>query len=341
MPIRLNTSLITSSSRKRLAIAVATLAAAATSAAGAGEHGENLRGFSGSNQQGFSGSNATVQGFSGSNQQGFSGSNASLRGFSGSNAQGFGGSTNNGRGFSGSNEQGFSGSNASLRGFSGSNAQGFGGSNGSMRGFSRSDQQGFSGSNATLQEFSGSNEQGFSGSNASMRGFSGSNEHGFSGSNSAGRFATGFRLAAMGVVDAVFEDRDSATLTVAGQSFSVAREDVFAFRLGDYVVAGSTAADALAVVYHVGMPYVPGVSAVRVKAPVDSVDTARGSVTAGALLIDYTAHLSVDPNLEPLPGQTVHVAGTQPAPRGALVVNPSGYGISLDRAAATERTDRQ
>jgi hypothetical protein len=245
------------------------------------------------------------------------------------------------RGFSGSNRQGFSGSNASAQGFSGSNEQGFSGSNANMRGFSGSNQQGFSGSNATVQGFSGSNEQGFSGSNASMRGFSGSNEHGFSGSNSATRFATGFRLAAMGAVDAVFEDRDSATLMVAGQSFRVAPEDAFAFRMGDYVVAGSTAADTLAVVYHVGMPYIPGVSAVRVKAPVGSVDAARGSVTAGALLIDYTAYLSVDPNLEPVPGQTVHVAGTQPVPRGALVVNPSGFGISLDLAAATERTDRQ
>jgi len=84
------------------------------------------------------------------------------------------------------------------------------------------------------------------------------------------------------------------------------------------------------------------VSAVRVKAPVGSVDPARGSVTAGELVIDYTPHLSVDPTLAPSAGQTVQVVGTQPVPRGALVVNRSGDGISLVSASvATERTNRQ
>jgi hypothetical protein len=238
------------------------------------------------------------------------------------------------QGFSGNNEQGFSGSNADTQGFSGSNEQGFSGSNADTQGFSGSNEQGFSGSNADTQGFSGSNAQGFSGSNASMRGFSGSNEQGFSGSNTASRFAGAFPLAAMGAVDAVLQDGDSATLTVAGQVFRVAREEAATYRQGDYVVAGSTAVGALAVVYHVGMPYIPGVSAVRLKAPVGSVDVSRGSITAGALVIDYTPHLSVAPTFTPAAGETVQAVGTQPVPRGALVVSPSGYGISIVPASA-------
>jgi hypothetical protein len=94
-------------------------------------------------------------------------------------------------------------------------------------------------------------------------------------------------------------------------------------------------------VYHVGRPYIPGVSAVGVKALVASVDASRGSVTAGALVIDYTPHLSVDPTLAPSAGETVQAVGTQPVARGALVVSPSGYGILLVPAATATRTSRQ
>src|SRR6185436_18299928 len=115
----------------------------------------------------------------------------------------------------------------------------------------------------------------------------------------------------------------------------VSRADFPALGVGDYVVAGTTVLGDSAVVYHVGMPYVAGVSVVRVKSSVDSVDAAKGTVTAGALVIDYTPYLSTDPRLAPVAGETVEAVGTQPAPGGALVVSPSGDGISLAPAAAT------
>ncbi len=297
------------------------------SAARAGEQADSLQGFTGSNQRGFTGSNE--RGFTGSNQRGFTGSNE--RGFTGSNERGFTGS--NQRGFTGSNERGFTGSNQ--RGFTGSNERGFTGSN--ERGFTGSNERGFTGSNE--QGFTGSNQQGFTGSNE--RGFTGSNQRGFTGSNERGThraatsgFGGSFLFAAMGPVDSVSVDSESTSLTVAGQVFSVSQAEASVFRLGDYVVAGATAPGAPAIVYSAGMPYVPGVSTVRVKAPIASVDAGRGTVTAGKLVINYTPHLSNDPTLAPSTGETVQAVGIQPAPGGALIVSPSGDGISLIQASA-------
>jgi hypothetical protein len=255
---------------------------------------------------------------SGSNGRGMSGSNG--RGMSGSNGRGMSGST--GRGMSGSNGRGMSGSNG--RGMSGSNGRGMSGSNG--RGMSGSNGRGMSGSNG--RGMSGSNGRGMSGSNG--RGMSGSNGRGMSGSNgravSGSAFAASYEAAAMGPVDAVLRNGSVATLVVAGQSFAVSPEDASAFSVGDYVVAGAIEADTAALVYHVGVPYVPGVSPVRLKTTVDSVDTATARLTAGGLTIDYSQQLSLEPDFSPAEGETIEVVGVQPSPLGLLVASRAAEG---------------
>jgi hypothetical protein len=254
---------------------------------------------------------------SGSNLDGFSGSN--LDGFSGSNLDGFSGS--NLSGFSGSNLSGFSGSN--LDGFSGSNLSGFSGSN--LDGFSGSNLDGFSGSN--LDGFSGSNLDGFSGSNALSQRSSGSQ----CARNADATFAEGFVVAAMGAIDGIASNQEGAQIVVAGQGFGISVGDVALFQVGDYVVAASPTPETPAIVYHVGLPYVPGVSPVRVKGPVTAVDSAKGALAIASLTLDYTPQLVTAPSLEPQVGDMAQAVGVQPASQGALVLSTCASGLLLDR----------
>jgi hypothetical protein len=86
------------------------------------------------------------------------------------------------------------------------------------------------------------------------------------------------------------------------------------------------------------VPYVAGLSAVRVKATVASVDPSRGMLTAGGLTVDYTAHLSLDPGVAPAVGDVVEISGIQPIAGGMLIVGSSGGGL---RVAPTELTGRR
>ena len=133
-------------------------------------------------------------------------------------------------------------------------------------------------------------------------------------------------------------DGQTATLNLVGQSFIVTSAEASALVVGDYVVAGAAGSGLPGVVYHVGMPYAPGISTVRVKAPVDSVDLTTGRLTAGTLIADYTPHLSVEPSLAPSVGETVEITGTQPVLGGLLVVSSSGDGISLATVTADSET---
>jgi hypothetical protein len=146
----------------------------------------------------------------------------------------------------------------------------------------------------------------------------------------------------MGPVDAISWNAEAATLKVAGQTFNVDLADALDLEVGDYVVAGATQREEPAVVYAVGIPYVPGVSSVRVKAPIDVVRSATGTAMAGDLAIDYTPHLSVDPAFALSSGQVVELSGTQPTRTGVLVVNSSGDGVSFVSAlSSAQETDRQ
>ena len=111
------------------------------------------------------------------------------------------------------------------------------------------------------------------------------------------------------------------TFTVAGQTFRVAADQAADFAVGDYVVAGAARSDATAIVYHVGAPYVPGVSTVRAKGAVGSVDSATAKLAIGALTIDYAQQLSAEPAFSPAMGDVVEVAGIQPAFGSVLILD--------------------
>jgi hypothetical protein len=132
----------------------------------------------------------------------------------------------------------------------------------------------------------------------------------------------------MGIVEAVSRGNEVAVLSVAGQRFSVSLTEADLFAIGDYVVAGAADADTSALVYHVGLPYVPGVSSVRVKAPVVSVEPSVGRLTVGALTVDFTAHLVVNP-VSPVAGETVELVGVQPTFEGSLLLDSSGDGLYI------------
>ena len=222
-------------------------------------------------------------------------------------------------------------SGSNVAGMSGSNVAGMSGSN--VAGMSGSNVAGMSGSN--VAGMSGSNLAGMSGSN--LAGMSGSNERSLSRSNGPAYrvvgFGAGLDLAAMGSLDGIAYDGAGATFTVVGQTFNVAAEQAADFAVGDYVVAGTAPSGAPAIVYHVGAPYVPGVSTVRVKGAVQVVDSSTARLTVGALTIDYAQQLSAEPSFSPVIGDVVNVAGVQPAPRSVLLVDASGSGISVVAAA--------
>jgi hypothetical protein len=181
----------------------------------------------------------------------------------------------------------------------------------------------------------GSNLAGMTGSN--LAGMTGSNLAGMTGSNLArcgrtsARFADGFAVAAMGSVDAVSSSQEGTRIVVAGQSFGISSSDVDLFHIGDYVVAASPRVDSPAVVYHVGVPYVAGVSPVRVKGAVTAVDSGKGALSISNLTLDYTPQLAAAPLLQPQIGDTVQAVGVQPAAEGIMVLGTCASGLVLDR----------
>src|SRR5690606_41053848 len=104
----------------------------------------------------------------------------------------------------------------------------------------------------------GSGARGIHGSGA--RGIHGSGARGIHGSGARGIHGSGsrtFQAAVMGPVEAISQTDSTTTLTVLGQTFSVAQELVDGFSAGDYVVVSGSDGVA-AVVYAVGQQYVPG-----------------------------------------------------------------------------------
>jgi len=135
----------------------------------------------------------------------------------------------------------------------------------------------------------------------------------------------------MGPVESVSAGGDLAHLTVAGQTFNVSASAAQDFAIGDYVVVASTGADSPSFAYHIGLPYVPGVSAVRIKGVIRSVDVALGRLSVGNITLDYTPQLAVFPSLTPAAGNIVEAIGVQPAPKGIIVADTCAAGVLLER----------
>jgi hypothetical protein len=107
---------------------------------------------------------------------------------------------------------------------------------------------------------------------------------------------------------------------VLGQMFEVPADDAVA--KGDYVVAAQLDAEATGIVYPVGVPYVPGVSLVRIKASASRVDLGTGQATLGATHVDYTTLLSTSPGFAPQANAVLAFVGIQPAPGGVIIAGP-------------------
>ena len=194
------------------------------------------------------------------------------------------------------------------------------------RGYNGSNLTGYNGSN--LAGYNGSNLAGYNGSN--LAGYNGSNLTGYNGSNVELRakpkacFGAGFAKAAMGPVESVSFDGSRMTVQVLGQTFELAADA--SLSAGDYVVAGVTEERAAAILYQVGIPYVPGVSAVRIKALASSVENRMGQAFLGATRVDFTSMLSSYPSLAPAADSVLVFVGTQPVPGGVILAGPDVNG---------------
>jgi hypothetical protein len=129
----------------------------------------------------------------------------------------------------------------------------------------------------------------------------------------------------MGPVESITGNAEVVTLVILGQTFEIAVADSGGFTVGDFAVAAAHPVSGVTV-YHVGSPYIPGLSKVQLKAPVAAVNLAVGTAVLGITTVDYTALLSVDPNAAPEVGESFVAAGVQPVARGAVVAGPRGRG---------------
>ena len=133
-----------------------------------------------------------------------------------------------------------------------------------------------------------------------------------------GLFANSF-AAAMGPVEGVQSDGAVATVTVAGQGFSISASDAASLQVGDYVVVADTFNEA-ATVGAIDETYVPGVSVIRVRGRVQSVSADTAKVVVNGLVVDYAAALTNSPSLSIANGSLVEFSGTQPTPGGTVLV---------------------
>ena len=188
-------------------------------------------------------------------------------------------------------------------------------------------------SSGVLRGYTGSALSGYTGSGLS--GYTGSGLSGYTGSGltsvSSGQrasraiptcssFGEGFTSAAMGPVETAIATDDNTTIKVLGQMFELQAGDEFA--VGDYVVAAQLEGQTRAIAYPVGLPYVPGVSAVRIKATASSADLNAGQVAFGPTRVDFTPLLSAAPLFAPQPNDLLVFAGIQPMPGGVVLAGP-------------------
>jgi hypothetical protein len=214
---------------------------------------------------------------------------------------------------------------SNVRGMTGSNVRGMTGSN--VRGMTGSNVRGMTGSN--VRGMTGSNVRGMTGSN--VRGMTGSNVRGMTGSNvrsegdvslrGEATFGDGFDLAVMGPVELIgASSTGGAQVTVAGVTVDVDALDAGELNVGDYVVVGALSASSPAI-YAMGIPYIPGVSTVRLRGAVNGVDAGNGTVSIAGAVVDYTSALVENPQLSIAVGDTINVGGTLPATGASLIAD--------------------
>jgi hypothetical protein len=162
---------------------------------------------------------------------------------------------------------------------------------------------------------SGSGVRGMSGSG--VRGMSGSGVRGAvanedSSAGPAAEFGAGYSVAVMGLLESAERTADAVQLTVNGVSLTASLDsDAADLSVGDYVVLAASEDGRVSVSYGVGAPYVPGVSAVVVKAPITGVAAAIGRFQLSGLTVDFSSQLVHDAGFAPDEGDVVIVRGAQ------------------------------
>jgi hypothetical protein len=137
---------------------------------------------------------------------------------------------------------------------------------------------------------------------------------------------TQYSSIAVGPVESVLVDGTDAKIGVLGQTFATTPEVARSVAVGDYVVAiGNDGAPVG--VFETGQPYLPGVSPVSLRGAVSSVDPSRGTMSVGALTIDYASYLVSDPQFQPQVDQVVEVDGVQPAASSSLLAFASDHAL--------------
>jgi hypothetical protein len=131
---------------------------------------------------------------------------------------------------------------------------------------------------------------------------------------------------AVGPLEWVLLDGTSAKISVLGQVFSTTPEVAGSLAVGDYVLAAGNG-DELAQVFETGQTYVPGVSPVELRGAVGSVDPSRGTMSVGAVTVDYAAYLVSEPQFQPQVDQLVEINGLQPAGGGSLLAYSSDHAV--------------
>jgi hypothetical protein len=131
---------------------------------------------------------------------------------------------------------------------------------------------------------------------------------------------------AVGPVEWILFDGTNAKIGVLGQSFATTSDVARSVAVGDYVIAAGNEGD-LAAVYQTGQTYRAGVSPVTLRGAVSSVDLSRGTMSVGALTIDYASYLVSEPQFQPQVDQLVEVDGLQPVGGSSLLAVPSDHAV--------------
>jgi len=131
-----------------------------------------------------------------------------------------------------------------------------------------------------------------------------------------------FESAAMGPVESLEIINEGYRLTILGQTF-ITNLTSIPVAEGDYVLAAGSG-ESLDLLMPIAMPYVAGASPVLIRGTVSSIMALTAELTVGALVIDYSAHLSIDASFSPEVGEAVEFMGVQPLPGGNAILNIQG-----------------
>ena len=115
----------------------------------------------------------------------------------------------------------------------------------------------------------------------------------------------------MGPIDIITIDGEVAELSIVGQGYKTSAKAASSYSVGDYVVVAADAEGKVGVLYSEELGYVPGASPVMVRpwGQIQSADASRARLSVGTAVLDYSAHLAVDPSFAPVSARLIEARG--------------------------------